>query len=581
MLYFIVAWTCLIMICCLIGTTLMNVLQADSFERVGDRTITAVWLGVVILANSLLATSLILPLSSSVGALICISLCALSLLSQRTRNEITAFRSKLSQNIIWGFFALELGIAALTTQQVTWIDTGLYHYGVIQWLSKFGAVPGVALLFSQLGFTSSWFALAAPLNAEIFDSRVSAITNGLAFLIAVLHFLTALAHCFTNKAQLSDWFVIIFSAIVLPFIVISNLMRVILVSPSPDLPIILLVEVVAWSTLIASNPVPSFYKVKASILDAPIIPLVLSAGAVTIKLIALPLLFVSGLFYIFVRGFDVRRVLMGISIIILLLLPMLSVGAITSGCPLYPSSFLCLDLSWSPTEKVAKTVAEGTHGWTTWYGSPPPDANYMLWLLSQWASSTKLNQVMALLVGVSTLAAPFIVRTLLISRVREQLWILAMGITGITFLMLTTPFFRFGLGYLILLPALLLAKYCREKLGNVLPSLFHKFVTYYRSKKADKARLVTILFLGALILVGITSSSVQNRLILPPQLPSIELLQKQVNDIAYFSPKNSGDLCWATKLPCAFELQDVKLREPARGIEAGFVYQKYSPKHVR
>jgi len=126
------------MVCCLIGTALINVLQADNFERVGDRTIAAVWLGVVILAISLLAMSLVLPLSPPVGALISISLSALSLLSQRTRNEIAALRSRLSPNTILGFFSLELGVAAITTQQVTWIDTGLYHYGVIQWLSRLG-----------------------------------------------------------------------------------------------------------------------------------------------------------------------------------------------------------------------------------------------------------------------------------------------------------------------------------------------------------------------------------------------------------------------------------------------------------
>jgi len=138
MLYFIVAWIVLLMVCCLIGTALINVLQADNFERVGDRTIAAVWLGVVILAISLLAMSLVLPLSPPVGALISISLSALSLLSQRTRNEIAALRSRLSPNTILGFFSLELGVAAITTQQVTWIDTGLYHYGVIQWLSRLG-----------------------------------------------------------------------------------------------------------------------------------------------------------------------------------------------------------------------------------------------------------------------------------------------------------------------------------------------------------------------------------------------------------------------------------------------------------
>lgn len=71
----------------------------------------------------------------------------------------------------------EVVIANLTTQRVTWYDVGLYHFGSIRWLAEHGAVPGLALINSKFGFTSSWFALAAPFNPEIFGSRVSAVTK--------------------------------------------------------------------------------------------------------------------------------------------------------------------------------------------------------------------------------------------------------------------------------------------------------------------------------------------------------------------------------------------------------------------
>lgn len=574
MLYFIVAWTFLIIACCLIGTALLNVLKADSFERVSDRLIAAVWLGVVVLSISLLATSLVLPLSPLVGAVITVSISSLSLLSQRTRTEMVALWYVLSPGLILGFFTLELSVAALTTEQVTWVDTGLYHYGAIRWLSKFGAVPGVALLFSNLGFTSSWFALAAPLNAEIFDSRVSAVTNGFAFLIAVLHFLICLAHSFTKKAQISDWLVVIFSFIILPIVVASNLMSVILVSPSPDLPVLFLIEVVAWAILIISNQrTPFLDEVKTPILDASHIPLILSAGAVTMKLIALPLLFISGLFYIFGRGFSGRRVVMGSAMIVLLLSPMFIFGIITSGCPLYPSSFLCLNLPWSVTAQVAKTVADSTHGWATWYSSPPPGTNSGLWLLWQWFSSAKLNKVMALLILFSTLSAIHILRTLMIRRIRGQLWLIALTGAGITFLMFTAPFFRFGLGYLILLPTLSIAMYCQKKFGKILPTLIHKFTFYYHSRKSRKVILEALLFLFALTIVICINKDIQYRLLLPPQLQSVELVQKQVNNLKYLSPIN--DLCWAAELPCAFAIEkNIKLRDPDRGIKAGFVRKK-------
>ena len=569
MLYFIIVWTFLIIVCWLIGAALLDVLKADSFERVGDRLIAAVWLGVVVLSISLLATSLVLPLSPLVGAVVTVSICSFSLLSQRTRTEMVALKSLLSPDLIIGFFTLEFGVAALTTRQVTFYDTGLYHYGAIQWLSEFGAVPGTALLFTNLGFTSSWFALAAPLNAEIFDSRVSAVTNGFAFLIAVLHFLISLTHGFTNKVKLSDWLVVIFSLIILPTLIVSPQMSLILVSTSPDVPIIFLIQVTAWTVVIVSNhKTSSLYKVKYPTLNAQTIPLILSAGAVTIKLTALPLLFISGLFYVFGTGFSLRRLLIGSAMIVLLLSPMFIFGIITSGCPLYPSSLLCFDLPWSPTAQAVKNVAENTHGGGTWYGSPPPGANSVFWFLWQWFNSATLSKVMALLIVISTFSATYIVRTLTTRRTRGQLWLLALGVSGIIFIMFTAPFFRFGMGYLILLPVLSITIYCQLKFRNILPSLPQKFTFRYQFR-VRKVILALPLFLAAMILVSFVNNGGQFQLLLPPQLPKEELVQKQVNNVTYFSV---NELCWAAKLPCTPQMQEnIKLRDPARGIKAGFV----------
>lgn len=160
-----VAWAGLILACFLIGTAILHGVKADCFTRIGDRFIVSVWLGVVILSVSLLAVSLILPLSSFVGIVVTVSLAAVALRSRSTRTEIVAVLSVLSAKEIFGFISLELGVAAYTSQTITYYDTGLYHFQAIRWLSRFGAVPGLALIHSRFGFTSSWFALAAPFNA--------------------------------------------------------------------------------------------------------------------------------------------------------------------------------------------------------------------------------------------------------------------------------------------------------------------------------------------------------------------------------------------------------------------------------
>jgi hypothetical protein len=161
---------------------------------------------------------------------------------------------------------------------------------------------------------------------------------------------------------------------------------------------------------------------------------------------------------------------------------------------------------------------------------------------------------------------------------RGQFWILALAALGTTFMMLKAPVIRFGLGYLILIPALSIAVFCQTKLDKVLPALAQKLTSHNLFRKLRKFGIVVPLFLATLIFVSSGKNSAESRLLLPPPLQRVEVLQKQVNDVKYFSPKYSRELCWSAELPCTpFEVKnDIRLREPSRGIRAGFIYKRAS-----
>ncbi|HEY9862112.1 MAG TPA: hypothetical protein V6D16_21640, partial [Candidatus Obscuribacterales bacterium] len=66
----------------------------------------------------------------------------------------------------------------------------------------------------------------------------------------------------------------------------------------------------------------------------------------------------------------------------------------------------------------------------------------------------------------------------------------------------------------------------------------------------------------------------RSRLVLPPPLPRVKVLQQQVNNLVYFSPQNSKGACWAAALPCSPEpAEDIWLRNSSRGMQAGFIRQ--------
>ncbi|NJR48757.1 MAG: hypothetical protein HC780_03545 [Leptolyngbyaceae cyanobacterium CSU_1_3] len=440
MLYFIAVWIVLMVVCCPIGLALLNGLSLDGFDRLGDRLITSLWVGVVVLAIALLAVSLILPLSPLVGAVVAIGLCALALEWRKTRVELTTIAARSgSRHRILSFLGWAIAIAALSSRQVTWHDTGYYHYGLIQWLSQYGTVPGLSLLFSNLGFTSSWFALAAPLNASFFEARVSAVTNGFVLLLAVLHGLVCLRQA-RNGARFSDRFAMAFLLIMLPVTLWLDPMSSILVSPSPDLPIAFLVGLVSWAMLVvAQKPAPS-----NRAMDDRIVPLILATGAFTIKLTALPVLAISSLFFVLKQGATGRRILLGGAIVGFLLSPMLISGTLTSGCPLYPATALCLDLPWSPPAQAVQQIAANTHNWTTWYGTPPSGTHPWLWAIGQWFNTSPKEKVTVAIILGAIGSAIYVLKTHFFKAQalrRGEVWVAAMGILGITFLMLTSPFF--------------------------------------------------------------------------------------------------------------------------------------------
>jgi hypothetical protein len=89
---------------------------------------------------------------------------------------------------------------------------------------------------------------------------------------------------------------------------------------------------------------------------------------------------------------------------------------------------------------------------------------------------------------------------------------------------------------------------------------------------------------SAVMLVNLIQYQGQNA-VLPPPLPQSTIVQKTTNAIVYSAPL-SGDLpvyagskytaeqldrCWAAPIPCAYTIgPDVQLRDPKRGIAAGF-----------
>lgn len=551
MLYLIVVWAILLVVCSVIGSAIVNALNAECFDRIGDRTIVALWLGVLILSIALLVTSWFLPLSSINGIALAVILCGVSF--KIARADLAKLWTLLYPNSILPLLALLVGIAAFTVRPVTWIDSGYYHVQAIQWLAKFGAVPGLALLLSHLGFTSSWFALAAPLNLESLSTLV--VTNGLALLLAVLHGFVGVSHIYRHQARLCDWFIVCFSIILLPIVVkFHPILAEIFISPSPDMAILFVTGTIAWAMIAISASQQNFLPRNR------ILPFILASGAFAIKLVALPLLFVTGLFYLFSKQLKPIHLLLMITISITLLSPPLIHNVITSGCLIYPSDKLCLDLPWTPEIQDVKEVARGTHQWVrlNQATSGNPIAQQWRWF-SRFVGNPKIVLIL-MAVSMISFVSLFTVRDR--NSISGWQWMGLLALIGIGFFIKTSPMMRFWITYLCVLPIFLLAVYCQLQFGERLPKWIE------RLGKIPQASLFLPLFLTTILLIYGHSN-----LLLPPTPPKVSISSRSVNGIALSIP-TLGAHCWTTPVPCVPQnqlLTRVQLRDPARGIGAGFV----------
>jgi hypothetical protein len=565
MAYSILVWIILTIAAYPIGLLVMDRLSPDSFGRWGDRWIGSTWLGILILAVCLLATSLVWPLSPLVGCGVVGILLVVSLLSSRTRSEIRQLRTRLSPQILKGIGILVAIVAFLTTHPVAWVESAFYHYGSIRWLSEFGAVLGLVLILPNFGITSSWFAFNAPLNGSIINFQAGAAANGLIFLLSLGHALICLVRLLKDRGKLSDRFAVSFYSCLFLYTALSYEMQLILVSPSPDLPVVLLAGMVGWAIIVTKES----KTVSSGNLEPAIVPLLLAAGAVTIKLSAIPLLLVASIFYGFETKFKIKSILWGAILSGLVLLPMILVGLRTSGCPLYPSSLFCLDVPWSQSPENIKKFADRTQNPAVWVGKKSLIQNTPFGVFGRWLKARALNQIMAGLVIISAFSLVYLIKIKAIFRRNSGIfWSSVLGVVGIVFIIFNGPLIRFALGYLLVLPALAIAVYSETKLlqSGRIQSLWQHFL-----KKLTQIQAIILGILAMVAVLGFSYGVLSSSWLLPPKVAVSEVIPKQVNDFKYVTPTKGA--CWASALPCVprqFQ-PETQLRDPSLGIKGGFV----------
>ena len=623
MLILSIAWLLLLALTYLVGTAIIYQLDGNNCKSLVDQSIVAIWLGIVTISTSLLLVAIFLPLSLQVSWLTIFLICTITIIPQRANLliELKQLKDSITVDNITLFFIAIATVAVFISRRIIWYDTGLYHFQLIHWYSQFGITHGLALIHSRFGFNSSWFALAAAFNTGIFESRLLALTGGFALLMLILHFLAKGSFLTQKDFSFSDRFIYFSLFFGISFSIWIGLP----ISPSPDLPVILLTLIVAWLFIkIQDDSVAN--KNWRSLL----VPTILSAGAVTFKVSALPVLIFSIIFYTLNKSQKLRSFIFASILSFFILLPLFIANILSSGCPIYPSSFACLKAPWALDPIKVKEITNVIGNWAKWTGNPPADANSWNWIVT-WLTSDKLyflNRQTALLIllsflsllGCQVLARKSQSARKIINKNRLVLWLAG---SGIVYFLATAPTLRFGIGYLLILPAFFLAL-CSYKIPKLSLVLMMTIVGILFSLKGSYSyydihtySLITVLgYFLLMIAIGCFKVKIQSKALVhlaslsllglavatyrvsdqnylaysvksqnspageqtelfwlspPPLMSTVKTVPQKEGQVSYYRPEGT-DQCWDSELMCTPEFIDgIQFRIPARGIEGGFI----------
>jgi hypothetical protein len=611
MLFFVGVWLPLLLVCWLCGAAVLGrAAGAGTFPRAGDRLVLSLWLGLVLLTQALTAVALFAPLTTLCGVAVAAGLSGLALLSRGVRAEAAGLKGLATgrPRLSLGVLALTLGVAACASQPVTYFDTGLYHYQNIKWLSEYGAVRGLGLVHDRFAFTPAWFALAAPFDGGPFAARAASVANGFALLVASLHALICARRCVAGGARASDWLTLLSFAVVLPPVLFWRMPS----SASPDMPVFFLAVAVAWAVCLVEEARAGFEE-KAG---ARLIPVVLAAGAAAVKLSALPLPVVASVYYVRGGGLTARRAAAAAAAVALLLLPTLAHRFVVSGCPLYPSALLCVEAPWSVGARRAEFITKVIRNWSRWDGRVPRGADDWNWV-GPWLTKgftlknsivplsclllagagafararTRLRAAGTLLLlagcagllvflelrGAGLLMASVAAAAVVAAVTRRggefagRAWVLAAGLAGTALTLYAGPALRFGLGHTAVLFAALLVPVA-VRLAEDANGVWRRRATLAALLTAGGLAFFTLtVAVEAGTHIGRGVEGHVRRLLLPPRLPEAVTTPREANGFKYVVA-TEWEQCWAAELPCAgHDLPGVTLRDPARGVGAGFV----------
>ena len=389
------------------------------------------------------------------------------------RNEILSQLKRCFRHFtMMGFIFLAVSTAmvlVVCSAPVIHPDTLNYHVFSTQIFDLFGALPGIANLKPELGFQSMWFAALAFFHFSFSESILIFPLNGCVMIWVVIFLISGasgIKKTLNSPGTLTRqiWYLVLILFALLSWTQI----RLTASSLSPDF--------IAAITILLAFYFFSGIRSLQERENSDLIAVFLSAVAVSIKLSAIPVLLITGViagFYLARRKF-VMVIQVGL-LLTLLLTPIVIRNIISTGYPVYPSTFAdFFNTDW----KIEKTNVLNFQKYITAYARypvlrsdsvPAYEKSWIDWLPLWWNHLYMVDRALMIVVISGILLNVFFLRKIRFAYSRRLYSGLFIAMIGTGFWFVNAPDPRFGTGFLL----------------PFVYFLYFPFVVYWTAKKAE------------------------------------------------------------------------------------------------
>lgn len=509
-------------------------------------------LGLACLAAAGLALHWLVALDAAIG--LCVVAIGLGAVILCRRRLWAALGFGLSRAISGGLSAaLLVLIVGIVVRQDLPYDSGLYHLQTILMTEDSRVVLGAANIHDRFGYNSAWLLLCAMLALPGAKLGAAEVLNGLAAFFVLSGMAQRIASGSRRAAPLGACFAV--GGILL--IGFAKLLPHTAGGPGTDLPAALF-TIYSVLLLLAAIETPPERRLDAEALGPVLLAFPIAALAVACKASQAPVAAAVVLVALALlprrAGLGRRVMLTGAASALLLGLAWIGHGLALSGCVLYPVSGSCLGIfPWV----VPAEVADADRAWITAFGRVP-DASHgrvpddWRWLPAWWEVVRADRFVVSLKIALG-LAGGFLTLRLAgrgrlrcaaealdPAGLRAALGLMAVLVAGLCYWFLTAPALRFGYGFLISSPLLLIALLAPVGGAGLAP------------RRIGRAVTIGAVAL-ALYLAAATVAAVPEGMLLATDRPAIPLAEVAERRTAagdlYYAPV-ADDRCWASPRFC-------------------------------